>query len=372
MLKTLAIAAAAAIVVSAGFAAGSASAQIVRPNGGGGGMHVGGRGFGGGGGAMRFGSHGFGGGGMRFGRAFGGSGRFAPRGFAFGGFGHYGFGRYGLGHAFAPIAGRYVNAGRFGAAAGAFGAAQAFHHRWSGWQGYRRGYVGWGGPVFWPYAYDDVFDYAFCALRPGRRSLLVVRLRRSVRRHPAALRQCGARRRLRIRLGSPRVVSAPPAQANAQPQASGGAPASAGQLCVSAAIARRRRGDRPDRQGRPADRRPERQARSAEERRDRRRKDARRLLLAADADDHGRPARRRAGPAAGDDPGGQHRRWSPRRLLCVAERRAEGAIQRARRGARMARRRIWRSCAGRTTPCPPSPSIGSPPPSSRTTSSGRR
>ena len=26
---------------------------------------------------------------------------------------------------------------------------------------YHRGWVGWGGPVFWPYAYDDVFDYAF-------------------------------------------------------------------------------------------------------------------------------------------------------------------------------------------------------------------
>src|SRR5262249_57368461 len=26
---------------------------------------------------------------------------------------------------------------------------------------HRGGFVGWFGPVFWPYAYDDVFDYAF-------------------------------------------------------------------------------------------------------------------------------------------------------------------------------------------------------------------
>jgi len=28
-------------------------------------------------------------------------------------------------------------------------------------RGFRGGFVGWAGPVFWPYAYDDVFNYAF-------------------------------------------------------------------------------------------------------------------------------------------------------------------------------------------------------------------
>jgi hypothetical protein len=55
---------------------------------------------------------------------------------------HCGAGRYALGDG-----GEWRNAN-----AGRFGAAQAYDHGWSGWQGYRRGYVGWGGPVFWPYA----------------------------------------------------------------------------------------------------------------------------------------------------------------------------------------------------------------------------
>ena len=30
------------------------------------------------------------------------------------------------------------------------------------WQhGRRAGFVAWYGPVFWPYAYSDIFDYVF-------------------------------------------------------------------------------------------------------------------------------------------------------------------------------------------------------------------
>ncbi|MGP0093164.1 MAG: Spy/CpxP family protein refolding chaperone [Xanthobacteraceae bacterium] len=39
--------------------------------------------------------------------------------------------------------------------------ARAFHHGKFGWRNFHRGFVGWAGPVFWPYAYDDLFDYAF-------------------------------------------------------------------------------------------------------------------------------------------------------------------------------------------------------------------
>ena len=35
----------------------------------------------------------------------------------------------------------------------------AAHRAWS--RGQRAGFVSWYGPVFWPYAYSDVFDYAF-------------------------------------------------------------------------------------------------------------------------------------------------------------------------------------------------------------------
>jgi hypothetical protein len=37
----------------------------------------------------------------------------------------------------------------------AFAARRAWHHH------QRAGFVGWYGPVFWPYAYSDIFDYAF-------------------------------------------------------------------------------------------------------------------------------------------------------------------------------------------------------------------
>ena len=35
----------------------------------------------------------------------------------------------------------------------------AAHRAWR--RGLRAGFVAWYGPVFWPYAYSDIFDYAF-------------------------------------------------------------------------------------------------------------------------------------------------------------------------------------------------------------------
>jgi ABC-type transporter MlaC component len=39
------------------------------------------------------------------------------------------------------------------------GANVAAHRAWR--RGQRAGFVGWYGPVFWPYAYSDIFDYSF-------------------------------------------------------------------------------------------------------------------------------------------------------------------------------------------------------------------
>ena len=155
MLRNLAIAAAAAVIAGAGLAIDSASAQFVRPHGGGGG------------GAMHFAPHGFGAGSMmRFGgRGFGG---FAgARFFHPGGFVHYGAGRYALGHAyvFGHPAAHFAALGHVPPTT-AVGANPPYRHGWSGWRGYHRGWVGWGGPVFWPYAYDDLFDYAFWPYGP--------------------------------------------------------------------------------------------------------------------------------------------------------------------------------------------------------------
>jgi hypothetical protein len=50
-------------------------------------------------------------------------------------------------------------ASRFGARGFAHGANFAAHNAWR--HGWRAGFVGWYGPVFWPYAYSDIFDYAF-------------------------------------------------------------------------------------------------------------------------------------------------------------------------------------------------------------------
>jgi hypothetical protein len=210
MLRKLAVAAAAAIIASAGLAFDSASAQI-RPHGG----------FGGG---AHFAPHGFGG------RAFGGMGRFSPRGFGARGFAASRFAHPG---GFGP----YAHAGRFGATAAALGATHGYyHHGWYGWQGYRRGYVGWGGPVFWPFAYDDLFGYAFWPYGPyddlfwsyGYDDLFAGILL------PFAAPRGG----YAYGAPSPRVAGAPTPQpspqADAQPQASGGVPTSASQLCVSA------------------------------------------------------------------------------------------------------------------------------------------
>ncbi len=154
MLRKLAIAAAAAVIASAGLV-DSASAEFIRPSGGGGG------------GAMHFAPHGFSGGSMmRFcGRGFGG---FAgARLFRPGGFVHYGAGRYALGRAY-----RFGHPATHFAAVGhvppttTVGANWLYHHGWSGWRGYHRGWVGWAGPVFWPFAYDDLFDYAFWPYGP--------------------------------------------------------------------------------------------------------------------------------------------------------------------------------------------------------------
>jgi len=50
--------------------------------------------------------------------------------------------------------------GRGGSIAGmAFGARHGDHG--FARRGFRGGFVGWAGPVFWPYAYDDMFNYAF-------------------------------------------------------------------------------------------------------------------------------------------------------------------------------------------------------------------
>ena len=108
---------------------------------------------------MHFAPHGF------SGRGFAG-----PRSFHSGGFaGHFGAGRFALGRSFGGVLGRpaarYAAFDRPGSAT-PFSAAGSYRHGSYGWQGYRRGYVGWGGPVFWPYAYDDEFDYAFSPYGP--------------------------------------------------------------------------------------------------------------------------------------------------------------------------------------------------------------
>ncbi len=149
MLRKLAFAAAAAIVASAGLAVDSASAVILPPHGGGGG----------GGHATHFASHGF------SGRGFAGSRSFRPGGFA----SNFGVRRFAPGRSFVGVLGHpAAQTAAFGRPGSAtpFAAGQAYRHGSYGWQGYRRGYVGWGGSVFWPYAYDDLFDYAFSPYGP--------------------------------------------------------------------------------------------------------------------------------------------------------------------------------------------------------------
>lgn len=267
MLRKLAqVAAASIIAVGVALFASPGSAEFRHGGGGGGGMHFGGgHGFGGHG----FGGHGFGGHGF-IGHGFAGH-SFIGHGFASHGFmghsfaghalishgfmGHgfmgHGFAGHGFmargfaGHGFAShsfaghgLAGRFGGAnalvgGRF-AGAGALGGR--FHHGWHDWRGWRRGYVGWGGPVFWPYAYNDVFDYAFWPYGGpdddlfwsyGYDDLFAgVLLPYALLGLEDGYGYGG--------YGPGPVASGPAPQANAQSQPSGGAPVSTSQLCGSA------------------------------------------------------------------------------------------------------------------------------------------
>ncbi len=65
----------------------------------------------------------------------------------------------------AAITPQAARQGRFGSR---FAAGAGRHHRFANiaahraWRrGLRAGFVPWYGPVFWPYAYSDIFDYAF-------------------------------------------------------------------------------------------------------------------------------------------------------------------------------------------------------------------
>ena len=133
-------------------------------------MRHGGGGFHGGG----FHGGGFHGGGFHGFHGFGGFHGF--RGFAGGFHGFRGFGHSGFGHSFAfrGFGSRFgsYGSGRFAAAYGLAGRGALadrgrFKHGQYDWRNFgdHRGfdhnrYIGWAGPVFWPYAYDDVFDAA--------------------------------------------------------------------------------------------------------------------------------------------------------------------------------------------------------------------
>ncbi len=128
------------------------------------------RGGGSGARSMHFRSSHFGGGHFGFGR-FGGA-RFGSSRFAMHHFG--GLNRFAFGHSFGASRfgrhsiGRYGAGARFGsnfARAGAAGAvgreSLGYRHGQFGQGRFGRNFVGWAGPVFWPYADDDLFDYAF-------------------------------------------------------------------------------------------------------------------------------------------------------------------------------------------------------------------
>jgi hypothetical protein len=150
--------------------------------GGGGGGHFGGGGmhFGGGGGGMHFGGARFGGGGMRSGGARFGGGHFGGLrlggggsrlgGFRSGGLSRHAFhpGGRGLqsGRSFANLHG--LSRGRTPLATRAF-SRQAFAHQGFAHAGFGRGHgfhrfgggFGWVGPLFWPYAYNDIYCDVF-------------------------------------------------------------------------------------------------------------------------------------------------------------------------------------------------------------------
>ena len=202
MTRKIATSLAAALLLGAAACTTTAIAAQFRGGGGGfhgggfhgGGFHGGGMHFGGGG--MHFGGAGhFGGGGMHFGGLGARSMHFAAPHFASRNFAapHFAARHFaaptGQANRFAqgprngqhPVAGSnaadrnvmragqnrpMANAGANALAANRGARAfnhdpRAFQHGRFGWRNFHRGYVGWGGPVFWPYAYDDLFDYAY-------------------------------------------------------------------------------------------------------------------------------------------------------------------------------------------------------------------
>jgi hypothetical protein len=64
-----------------------------------------------------------------------------------------------------PVTAQAARNGRFSSALAQANAANRGHWRHGAryaWRhGWRAGFVPWYGPVFWPYAYSDIFDYAF-------------------------------------------------------------------------------------------------------------------------------------------------------------------------------------------------------------------
>jgi len=161
MIGKFAVALALALAVGTAAFVEDASAAQYR-HGGGGGAGVGGR-------SMHFGAPHFGGGhfgASHFGAShfaaprFGGAHRFAW-GRHFGGarYWRHPIGRYGAGPRFGWRHGAPGFAGRH---AFAFGhGAQGYRHGRFAQEGFRRNFIGWAGPVFWPYPYDDLFNYAF-------------------------------------------------------------------------------------------------------------------------------------------------------------------------------------------------------------------
>ena len=130
-----------AIILAAVLALAAGTGALAQGGGGHGGGGHGGGGHGGGG-------HG----GGHFGGGHGG------HGFHFGGRGHFGghhFARAHRGFGYRHIAGRHgIHAAYFG---------RAFAHNFHNFhnRNFRRGFgfaYGWFGPVFWPWAYDDLFD----------------------------------------------------------------------------------------------------------------------------------------------------------------------------------------------------------------------
>jgi hypothetical protein len=55
--------------------------------------------------------------------------------------------------------GNALRAARLAGRGGAFASAEPFHN-WHHWRRFA-GFYGWAGPLFWPYAYDDIYDDVF-------------------------------------------------------------------------------------------------------------------------------------------------------------------------------------------------------------------